>query len=530
MLQKTETRRHVHVVEPRAKLSGLHSTFENFLARVSADFAGIAPGQLDEGVARWHEQVATQLGAEYCTAGELHEFDDEPGVLRYRPLGTGTPGTAPEQCLRPDKNAPWLQARLARGEVVVINSIDDVPESAAADRDVMQQLEARSILWAPIVVEQSVVGGIGLATLSHERDWPELIVRRCQLLANLLGNALAHRREAEEISRLRKQLTQDHVFPRREVKLTGSHEEIIGDSAVLREALRKVEQVAPTDSTVLILGETGTGKELMAQAVHDGSLRKDKRMVKVNCASLPASLVEAELFGREKGAYTGSLSREPGRFEVADGSTILLDEVGELPLELQAKLLRVLEDGEFERLGSSKTLKVDVRVLAATNRDLVKAVENKKFREDLYYRLNVFPIDVPPLRDRLDDIPKLVWHFVQEFSESMGKRIESIPRKSMEFLKTYSWPGNVREVRNIVERAMIVTAGPTLEVELPNIAASPTGSSRKLSDVERKHILTVLDSTGWRVRGANGAAETLGLKPTTLEARMARLDIKRSAR
>jgi transcriptional regulator with GAF, ATPase, and Fis domain len=251
-------------------------------------------------------------------------------------------------------------------------------------------------------------------------------------------------------------------------------------------------------------------------------------MVKVNCAALPSSLVEAELFGREKGAYTGALSRELGRFEIADGSTILLDEIAELSLELQAKLLRVLEDGTFERLGSSKTRHVDVRVLAATNRDLAKAVENKEFREDLFYRLNVFPIVVPPLRDRVEDIPQLVWAFVQEFSEAMGKTIESIPVTAMDSLINYRWPGNVREVRNIIERAMIVSNGPTLEIELPERAAT-SGGSRQLADVEREHIQAVVRATGWRIRGAGGAAEILGLKATTLEARMKKLGLQRTS-
>jgi transcriptional regulator with GAF, ATPase, and Fis domain len=293
--------------------------------------------------------------------------------------------------------------------------------------------------------------------------------------------------------------------------------------------LIQVEQVAATNSTVLILGETGTGKELLARAIHNASSQKTKIMVKVNCAALPSSLVEAELFGREKGAYTGALTRELGRFEIADGSTIFLDEIGELSLELQAKLLRVLQDGEFERLGSSKTRKVNVRVLAATNRDLARAVENKQFRADLFYRLNVFPITVPPLRDRAEDIPKLVWAFVQEFSASMGKIIESIPATTMDSLKEYSWPGNIRELRNIIERAMIISNGPKLEIK-PWTATSPRigGSSRRLADIEREHVQSVVEATGWRIRGAGGAAEILGLKPTTLEARMKKLGLQRS--
>ena len=306
-----------------------------------------------------------------------------------------------------------------------------------------------------------------------------------------------------------------------------NREDIIGDSAALRATLTRARQVAPTDSTVLITGETGTGKELLARAIHRDSKRCRKAMVKVNCAALPSSLVEAELFGREKGAYTGAMTRELGRFEIADGSTIFLDEIGELPLELQAKLLRVLQDGEFERLGSAKTLKVDVRVIAATNRDLVKAVEGGKFREDLFYRLSVFPIEVPSLRERRDDIPKLVWGFIQEFSRSMGKTIDTVPEETMDQLTSHDWPGNVREVRNIIERAMIVSEGPVLDVELPTRDRAPRRVSKRLQDVEREHIEAVARSTGWRIRGHRGAAEILGLKPTTLESRMKRLGISR---
>ena len=286
------------------------------------------------------------------------------------------------------------------------------------------------------------------------------------------------------------------------------------------------------DDTGFVI-ETGTGKELLARAIHNISPHADKLMVTVNCAALPSSLVEAELFGREKGAYTGALSRELGRFEIADGSTILLDEIGELSLNLQAKLLRILQEGEFERLGSSTTRKVDVRVLASTNRDLTKAVENKEFRVDLFYRLNVFPIELPPLRNRIEDIPQLVWMFVQKFSETMGKTIETIPVDAMDSLKAYTWPGNVREVRNVVERAMIVNQGPILEIELPGDAVrSMRGAvaSEKLVDVEREHIRAVIESTGWRIRGSGGAAEILGLKPTTLEARMKKLGLERSNR
>jgi transcriptional regulator with GAF, ATPase, and Fis domain len=292
--------------------------------------------------------------------------------------------------------------------------------------------------------------------------------------------------------------------------------------------LKQIEQVAPTDSTVLIQGETGTGKELLAHTIHNLSACKGRLMIKVNCAALPPTLIESELFGREKGAFTGALSKQLGRFELADSSTIFMDEIDALPLELQAKLLRVLESGEFERLGSPRTVKVNVRIISATNRDLARLVSEGGFREDLYYRLNVFQITVPPLRERREDILPLIWSFVQELSKRMGKRIESIPQKGVEALQAYPWPGNVRELRNIIERAMIITTGPVLHVDVPKIAQSGANQSGTLEEVEKRHIIEALNTTGWRVSGKDGAAEILGIKPKTLESRMQRLGIQRN--
>ena len=291
--------------------------------------------------------------------------------------------------------------------------------------------------------------------------------------------------------------------------------------------LGRSEQVAETDTTVLILGETGTGKELLARSIHRLSQRSNREMIKVNCASLPATLIESELFGRERGAYTGAMTRQIGRFEIADGSTLFLDEIGELPLDVQAKLLRVLQEGQFERLGSPKTITTDVRIIASTNRDLAKAVENRSFREDLYYRLNVFSVTVPPLRDRIDDIPLLVWALVKEFEESMGKAIEKISQKNMDDLKRYSWPGNIRELRNVVENAMIVSNDKTLRLIPPVEGPLHLEKDLKLETVERNHIVKVLEKTSWRVSGEKGAARLLGLKPTTLESRMKKIGIKR---
>jgi transcriptional regulator with GAF, ATPase, and Fis domain len=286
--------------------------------------------------------------------------------------------------------------------------------------------------------------------------------------------------------------------------------------------------VAKTGSTVLLLGETGTGKELLARAIHGLSPRKNRPLVTVNCASLPPTLIESELFGREKGAYTGALTRMVGRFEMADGSTLFLDEIGELPLELQSKLLRFLEEGSFERLGSSTSVRVDVRIIAATNRDIGREVEEGKFRRDLFYRLNVFPVVIPPLRERPEDIPLLVRAVVKEFQKKMGKEIESIPKKTMAALQSYSWPGNVRELRNLVEHAMILSRGRTLDIEVPKRAFSETLMAGNLEDVERMHVRAVLEKTRWRVSGPGSASEILGLKRTTLLSKMKKLGIRRS--
>jgi transcriptional regulator with GAF, ATPase, and Fis domain len=302
--------------------------------------------------------------------------------------------------------------------------------------------------------------------------------------------------------------------------------EVTGESPAIQRVRRLVSQVAPTNSSVLIQGETGTGKELVAQAIHRLSPRQHHVMVKVSCAALPSGLVESELFGRERGAFTGALTRQAGRFEVADGSTIFLDEIGELPPDVQVKLLRVLQEGEIERLGSSRTIKVDLRVIAATNRDLDEEVRKGRFREDLYYRLNVFPIRVPPLRDRREDVPALVWTFLEEFCSRMGKRITQIPRKTMNALESHSWPGNVRELRNVIEHAAIISAGDTLRIPVLVDSTSGLTLAHTLADIEREHIVKVLEGVGWRVKGPKGAAAVLGLNPSTLTSRMKKLGIK----
>lgn len=375
-------------------------------------------------------------------------------------------------------------------------------------------------------------GTIWIHHLSHilKRDATGHSIRTIGVLRDITVRKNSEedlRKALEEVQRLRDRLQMENVYLREQLQRDDGQDAITGESEPIRRILAKVKQVAPTGSAVLITGETGTGKELIAQAIHNLSPRRDRSMIKVNCAALPAPLIEGELFGREKGAYTGAMTRQSGRFEMADGSTLFLDEIGDLPPELQTKLLRVLQDGRFERLGSTKTLQVDVRIVAATNHDLTVMVKEGRFRADLFHRLNVFPIDVPPLRTRIDDIPMLVWKFVQEFNIKIGRSVESIPKQTMERIKAYSWLGNVRELRNIVERAMIVSEGRSLQLELPETDQSADVVLSTLEDVEQSHIRAVLERAHWRISGKGGAAEILGLVPTTLHSRMKKLGITR---
>ena len=337
-------------------------------------------------------------------------------------------------------------------------------------------------------------------------------------------------RDRRALEQQRDQLARENTHLRSEVNALRLPRAVVADSPAARRVLAQIEPVADTSANVLLMGETGSGKEVFAQVIHDMSRRHARPMVRVNCGAIPAALIESELFGRERGAYTGALSRQIGRFEAAEGSTILLDEIAELPIELQVKLLRVLQDKVIERLGSTRSVKVDVRIIAATNRDLEKAVEDRTFREDLYYRLNVYPITIPPLRERREDIPLLVWAFVDEFSQAFGKSITSIAKDSLTALEHYHWPGNIRELRNVVERALIVSTGPHLVIEPPRATAPGRAKTTRLRDMETEHIRSVLEACGWRVRGTGGAAERLGMKPTTLESRMGRLGIQRASR
>ncbi|MFO7970385.1 MAG: sigma 54-interacting transcriptional regulator [Desulfobacterales bacterium] len=367
----------------------------------------------------------------------------------------------------------------------------------------------------------------------YRRHLEEMVEQRTAELSAAKQEAEKNRQASEdaffEIKKLKDRLEAERAYLQEEIKLVYNHENIVGKSDAINYVFYKVEQIAETDTNVLILGETGTGKELVARAIHGTSRRKNRALIKMNCAALPSHLIESELFGHEKGAFTGAQSRRLGRFEIANNATLFLDEIGELPLELQPKLLRVIDDGEFERLGSSETRKVDVRIIAATNRNLEEEVRKGEFREDLWYRLNVFPITMPPLRDRIDDIPPLVNFYVDSISKRLGKVIEKIPSNVMDALRQYHWPGNVRELENVLERAVINSSGPKLRLvdELKKPHKDTTRADKTLENVEREYIIRVLEQTQWKVSGENSAAEILGLDRSTLRARMRKLNIRK---
>jgi formate hydrogenlyase transcriptional activator len=405
--------------------------------------------------------------------------------------------------------------------------------SESADVDPMAKAEGlQALCHIPLISRKRTLGVLSLARLTPTPFSPrdlEFLKLVSNQVAIAVENALAY----DEIAELKDRLAQENVYLEDEIRSELNFEEIVGRSSALRKVLQDIETVAPTDSTVLIYGETGTGKELIARAIHNLSTRGKNAFVKLNCAAIPTGLLESELFGHERGAFTGAVAQRIGRFELAHRGTVFLDEIGEIPLELQPKLLRVLQEREFERLGSSRTLTSDARLIAATNRDLMAMVEERTFRADLFYRLNVFPVEVPPLRDRQDDIPLLVRHFVQQFSRRMGKVVDTIPTETMNSLVRYHWPGNIRELQNLVERAVILSTGPVLRVPIDDLhlPPAPPAANRKagtLEEAERRHILEALNAADWVISGPKGAATTLGLKRSTLQARMEKLGIRRA--
>jgi len=385
----------------------------------------------------------------------------------------------------------------------------------------------RSACCVPLITRNRVLGSLNVGSRRENAFCPpdvDFLTQVAGQAAIAIENATAF----QQIAELKDKLAEEKLYLQDEIRSDQNFGEIVGDSAPFRHVLDQVATVAPTDATVLILGDTGTGKELIARAIHDLSGRRDRTFVKLNCAAIPMGLLESELFGHEKGAFTGAIAQKVGRFELANKGTLFLDEVGDIPLELQPKLLRALQEQEFERLGGTRTLRVDVRLVAATNRDLAQMITDREFRTDLYYRLSVFPISVPLLRERADDVPKLVRYFTQKFARRMNKPISTIPQSTMDALVRYSWPGNVRELENLIERAVILTRGTSLEVPLAELRAAPDAQTpQTLEDAERDHIRRALDQANWIIGGPNGAASRLGMKRTTLQSKMKKLGIAR---
>jgi formate hydrogenlyase transcriptional activator len=504
--------------------------FERLALSVSSFFSTLEGDDGEEAVARAVEEVGKTFGADECT---LVSYGDR-GVARVV-RSWAQPPQAP--CSDDDiASMPWLLQRVARNAVVAMTPATDVPQAAARDREHAERTGVVARLAVPVALRGRVAYGLMVGSRQRHAEWHGPVVERLRLVGEIIGAGLecvrqeqALRASQAQVERLGEDARGDTLYLKDEARNQAEADLIIGESSAFRLALARVGQVAPLDATVLLLGETGTGKELFARALHDRGRRRDRTLVRVNCAALPASLIESELFGHERGAFTGAVSMRQGRFELADGGTIFLDEIGDLAPELQAKLLRVLQEGEFERVGSSKMRRVDVRVIAATHMDLDKAVADGRFRADLYYRLSVFPITLPPLRERPEDIPQLVWFFIHRHQRTLGRRIDRVPGGVMQALQRHEWPGNVRELENVIERAMIRSTNATLQLDDPlrvvARATEPGTCGDSLDSVQRFHIERVLRECGWRINGAGNAAVRLGIHPNTLRFRIKKLGV-----
>ena len=519
--------------------------FEDLLAEISAKYINMPTEDIDRVIKTDFEKLGLLLGADrfnlYLLSEDKKSFILEKHFAWWPHEDDGFILSIAE----PDIKAPdfsdkyrYLFNKWLNGEPFQFTSLDELPEEAHEIKQLLNKFGAKSYLSIPILVTGSTAGVLVVVTTHLHRVWKEELIHRLRIFGEVFVNAMVRkqsdgklRKAFAEIKELKDQIEADYVYLREEIKLEHNFGDIVGKSNALKKILVKVEQVAPTNANVLILGETGTGKGLMARAIHNASRRSNRPFMQVNCAALTPTLIESELFGYEKGAFTGAQVKRIGRFELANGTTLFLDEIGELPLELQAKLLRVLQDGEVERVGGSTTIKTDVRVVAATNKDLEKEVEAGRFRRDLWYRLNVFPIYAPPLRERFEDIPLFVSFFVDKYSKLMGKTFNTIPQKAIKALQAYYWPGNVRELENTIERAVITSPEGNLRIEIPasRRQEEPGRKGMTIADLEREHIISVLNETLWRINGPRGAAQRLGINPSTLRFRMIKLGIKRPA-
>ncbi len=515
--------------------------FETLIADTSAALISATAESTDAVVDAGLERLRVFFDVD--RVGLLRVADDRASAtIIHAAYGPGIPRVPPTFDV--SRAFPWSHRQVVvEQRPVVVSRVADLPPEAAVDQSGWRSFGVMSNLSVPIASGAVVTHVITLASLRQETMWPTEYLARVRLLGELLVGALLRatmfqdlRTAHEELKRVRDRTELENVYLRREIARGAPTGLIVGPSTAMRSALTLASQVACTDATVLLIGETGTGKERFASFIHEKSERRTHPMVRVNCSAIPVALIESELFGREKGAFTGALTRQIGRFELAHRSTLLLDEIGDLPVDVQVKLLRVLQERTIERLGNPTPVPVDVRIIAATHHDLGASVRAGSFRSDLFYRLNVFPIVVPPLRERREDLESLVAGFVEELGAAMRKRFDKVDRASLDALSSYHWPGNIRELRNVVERAMILSSGPVLKVQVPDAALADPAPSRRASvphlpstlrEVERDQILRAVADAGWRIRGPRGAAEVLGLKPTTLEKRMAKLGIQR---
>jgi formate hydrogenlyase transcriptional activator len=511
--------------------------FEEFLANLSTKFADLPAERVGEEIKQGLKLLVEYLNIDRST---FSGFSGDSSQIKML-YSYAREGFEPAPLINVNELFPWSISKLLRKEVVAFYSLDELPPEAATDRKSFVKFGLKSHLTIPIFLGDSLVCLLSFGSIEKQCVWPQELFPRLKLFGELLANAVSRkkaeerqredeqklRRALKQVTALKKQLEAESAYLQHEIKLEQNFENIVGQSKALKYVFFRIEQVAKTDAPVLLTGETGTGKELAARAIHSLGNRSSRPLIKVNCAALPAGLIESELFGHEKGAFTGALSARVGRFELAKGSTLFLDEIGELQLELQAKLLRVLEGGEFERLGSPKTLKTDARIIASTNRDLEKEVEKGRFRNDLWYRLRVYPITLPPLREREDDIILLVQHFLERYTRQIGKPMLKIRQNTLRRLKAFSWPGNVRELMHTIESAVISSQGNFLQVDLPDTSTGQEMTVKTLRDLEYDHILKVLETTRWKIEGPRGAAAVLDIHPNTLRSRMKKLGIRK---
>ena len=521
-----KTNRSIHTIE--------RLQFEMMISELSNSFINLPSEKIDQKINSALRRVTEFIGFDRASLAQVTKDGHFVNLHIWSKPGI----TIPERYIV-EQRYPQMFAILKKNQdPISIPDLGNPPIEVAKDALKLYQLEIKSLILTPLIVGGMLLGILASTAVRTRQTISFELVHRFKMLGEIFANALMRKKYEEslckafeEIKQLKDQLESECTYLQEEIKLDHNFPNVIGQSKSIQKVLYQIKQVAPTDTTVLILGESGTGKELIARSLHHVSLRNERPLIKVDCASLPTNLIENELFGHEKGAYTGASERKIGRLELADKGTVFLDEIGEMPMEVQSKLLRVIQESAFERLGGTHTIQVDVRIIAATNRNLEEEASKRRFRQDLWYRLNVFPIIIPPLRERKDDIPLLVEWIVRQSGKKLGKKINKISTSAMGILQNYSWPGNIRELENIITRALITTTGKTLKAEsFKEIQSSRFTENERimtLAEAERKQILMALKKTKWKIQGNSGAAELLGIRPSTLRDRMKKREITR---